>query len=368
MVDEKKEDLNDEFISPEDGSDDPTNLVGEDDQLDKKIMAAKEAAATVAEASEIIKSQEEAYANRRAEEENKWEEQEKKRLENEEQSTKRLEALASTVLDAAEVANRSASAVTNSHRSLTMGAKSLISAASNGNVRSTIVISLCVALLIGTAGLFSLVMYQMNKKIEQMDLMIVNLGTRSAEVKSSLTTIEDLTKNINEINKNFDQLKKVNTTLSAGIEALTSGSEKSKEEQTKLLTDQAANLNKESMKTVEKMVASVKELEKSLEGKIKAQEKSINEQRKTTASLAKELKTFEKKISKNLKSALDKTERLNLTALELAKVKREIEALIILQEKQYLDALKAAEPRQKDNQMIKYPAKVSSLSSKDEKK
>ena len=91
--------------------------------------------------------------------------------------------LSRTVLDAAEVANRSASAVTNSHRSLTMGAKSLISAASNGNVRSTIVISLCVALLIGTAGLFSLVMYQMNKKIEQMDLMIVNLGTRSAEVK-----------------------------------------------------------------------------------------------------------------------------------------------------------------------------------------
>ena len=78
------------------------------------------------------------------------------------------------------------------------------------------------------------------------------------------------------------------------------------------------------------MVASVKELEKSLESKIK--EKTINEQRKTTASLAKELKNFEKKISKNLKSALDKTERLNLTALELAKVKREIEALIVLQE------------------------------------
>ena len=153
----------------------------------------------------------------------------------EEQSTKRLK-LASTVLDAAEVANRSASAVTNSHRSLTMGAKSLISAASNGNVRSTIVISICVALLIGTAGLFSLVMYQMNKKIEQMDLMIVNLGTRSAEVKSSLTTIEDLSKNINDINKNFDQLKKVTATLSVGIEALTTGSE-SKEEQTKLLTD-----------------------------------------------------------------------------------------------------------------------------------
>ena len=67
----------------------------------------------------------------------------------------------------------------------------------------------------------------MNKKIEQMDLMIVNLKTRSAEVKSSLSTIEDLTKNINDINKNFDQLKKVNTTLSAGIKA-TAGQKKAK--------------------------------------------------------------------------------------------------------------------------------------------
>ena len=50
-------------------------------------------------------------------------------------------------------------------------------------------------------------MYQMNKKIEQMDLMIVNLGTRSAEVKSSLTTIEDLTKNINDINKTLTNSK-----------------------------------------------------------------------------------------------------------------------------------------------------------------
>ena len=76
MEEEKKEDLNDEFISPEEGSDDPKNPVGEDDEVDKKIMAAKEAAATVAEASEIIKSQEEAYANRRADEESRWEEQE----------------------------------------------------------------------------------------------------------------------------------------------------------------------------------------------------------------------------------------------------------------------------------------------------
>jgi hypothetical protein len=80
--------------------------------------------------------------------------------------------------------------------------------------------------------------------------------------------------------------------------------------------------------------------------------------------MANELKKFENKISKNLKTALDKSDRLNLTALELSKVKREIEALIILQQKRYLEALKAAEPINRQNQMIKYPGPVSALSEK----
>ena len=50
MEDEKRR-HGSEFASPEEGSDDPKNPVGEDDQVDKKILAAKEAAATVAEAS-----------------------------------------------------------------------------------------------------------------------------------------------------------------------------------------------------------------------------------------------------------------------------------------------------------------------------
>ena len=247
-------------------------------------------------ASEIIKSQEEAYAARRADEEKRWEEQEKKRSDSEDQSSKRLEALASTVLDAAEVANRSASAVTNSHRSLTIGAKTLTNAAANGNLKSTIVVSLAVALLIATAGLFSLVMYQMSKKMDQLDLMIVALGTRSAEMKNSLGSIEDLTKNITSINKNFDQLKKVNSTLSASIETLNSGAKKEKEEQLKLLSAQTKKLNEESLRTVEKMMTSIKGLEKSFDSKIKAQGTTINKQIKATRDMANELKKFENKI------------------------------------------------------------------------
>ena len=360
-MDEKKEELNDEFINAEDSNDSSQQSEGE---IDKKVQAAQEAAATVAEASEIIKSQEEAYATRRADEEKRWEEQEKKRSDSEEQSSKRLEALASTVLDAAEVANRSASAVTNSHRSLTIGAKTLTNAAANGNLKSTIVVSLAVALLIATAGLFSLVMYQMSKKMDQLDLMIVALGTRTAEMKNSLGSIEDLTKNITSINKNFDQLKKVNSTLSASIETLNSGAKKEKEEQLKLLSAQTKKLNEESLKTVEKMMASIKGLVKSFDSKIKAQGTTINKQIKATRNMANELKKFENKISKNMKTALDKSDRLNLTALELSKVKREIEALIILQQKRYLEALKAAEPVNRQNQMIKYPGTVSALSEK----
>ena len=74
----------------------------------------------------------------------------------------------------------------------------------------------------------------------------------------------------------------------------------------------------------------------------------------------KEKKKFEKKIDKKLQMAIEKAETLQKTALELTKVKSEIEALITLQRERYLEALEAADPVKQNNQMIKYPAKVSS--------
>ena len=78
-------------------------------------------------------------------------------------------------------ANRAASSVTTSYKTLVSSAKSLTEAAGKGNIRSTYMISITAAILFATAGLFGLVVFQMNKKIDQIDLMIVNLGTRSAE-------------------------------------------------------------------------------------------------------------------------------------------------------------------------------------------
>ncbi|OUV02342.1 MAG: hypothetical protein CBC42_06010 [Betaproteobacteria bacterium TMED82] len=359
MAEENKEEQeNDEFVTPEEELE--QDAMPSQDKIEAQVKAAADAAQTVAEASEIIKSQEEAYANRRTEEDKRWEEQEKKRGEAEEEASKRLETLASTVLDAAEVANRSASSVTSSHKTLQNSVKAINRAAGIGNTRSTIVVSITVAVLVATAGLFGLVVFQMDKKMDQIELMVVNMGTRSAELKNSLAGVNEVSEQLVKIENAFDAVKKSNGILSEKMGELVKIAEKDKGEQVKLLADQTKKTNEESLKSVEKMITSVAALEKSITATIKNQEGSFKKQGQVTKSLANEVKKFEKKIDKKLQMAIEKAETLQKTALELTKVKSEIEALITLQRERYLEALEAADPVKQNNQMIKYPAKVSS--------
>ena len=356
MAEEEKEQSEDEFITPEE----PNQEEGpEQDQVAAQIKAAEDAAATVAEASEIIKSQEEAYANRRSEEESRWETQEAKRAEADEAAAKRLETLASTVLDAAEVANRSAGTATNSHKALLTSVKSIQKAASTGNVRSTIVVSITTALLVATAGLFGLVIYQTNNKIDQLDLMMVNLSTKSAEVKNSLSSVEGLTSQFESIKSGFDLLKKSQITINQKMGELITVTKTDKSEQVKLVETQTKVATKEGLESVKKMLESVKNLESEIKKKFETQEKAIESQKKILAGLNKKINSYGKKLENDLKKANVKAEELQTAASELNQVRNEIQALITLQQRRYLEAIKAASPDQKSKQMIKYPGKVS---------
>jgi hypothetical protein len=356
MVDNEKEQSDDEFITPEETNSD-ANLSQE--QIEAQIKAAEDAASTVSEASEIIKSQEEAYATRRSEEESRWEAQEAKRAENDEITAKRLETLASTVLDAAEVANRSAGTATTTHKALLSSVKTIQKAAGTGNVRSTIVVSITTALLFATAGLFSLVIYQMNNKIDQLDLMMVNLGNKSAEVKSSLSTIESLSTEVASIKSGFDLIKKSQITINEKIGELITVSKNDKTEQVKLVESKTKEATKEGLESVKKMLEAVKKLDGGINAKFDAQAKVINSQKKIIAGLNKKMSSFEGKLKKDLKDASIKADELSQAATELTKVRNEIRALITLQQRRYLEAIKAAVPDEKNKQMIKYPGKVS---------
>ncbi|OUT96734.1 MAG: hypothetical protein CBC01_07890 [Betaproteobacteria bacterium TMED41] len=363
MVDSEKEQSDDEFITPEE-----TNPDGNpsQDQIDAQIKAAEDAASTVSEASEIIKSQEEAYATRRSEEEDRWEAQEAKRAELDEITAKRLETLASTVLDAAEVANRSAGTATSSHKALLSSIKTIQKAAGIGNLRSTIVVSITTALLFATAGLFGLVIYQMNNKIDQLDLMMVNLSTKSAEVKNSLSTVENLSSEIGEIKSGFDLIKKSQITINEKMGELITVTKNDKTEQVKLVQAQTKEATKEGAESVKKMLESVKKLEDGIKKKFELQEKAINSQKKIIASLNKKINSYGGDLKENLKEANKKADELAIAASELTKVRDEIQALITLQQRRYLEAIKAAVPDQKNKQMIKYPGKVSTKNADNE--
>jgi hypothetical protein len=356
MVDNEKEQSDDEFITPEESSSEENPSQG---QIEAQIKAAEDAASTVSEASEIIKSQEEAYATRRSEEEARWETQEAKRAEIDEITAKRLETLASTVLDAAEVANRSAGTATTSHKALLSSVKTIQRAAGTGNVRSTIVVSITTALLFATAGLFGLVIYQMNNKIDQLDLMMINLGTKSAEVKSSLSTIENLSSQVGSIKTGFELIKKSQITINEKMGELITVTKNDKTEQVKLVKTQTEEATKEGLASVKKMLEAVEKLDAEIKKKFIVQEKAINSQKKIIAGLNKKMVSYGADLKKNLKQANIKADELRVAASELTQVRNEIQALITLQQRRYLEAIKAAVPDQKSKQMIKYPGKVS---------
>ena len=279
---------------------------------------------------------------------------------------KRLESLASTVLDAAEVANRSAGTATSSHKALLSSVKTIQKAAGTGNVRSTIVVSITSALLVATAGLFGLVIYQMNNKIDQLDLMMVNLSTKSAEVKNSLSSVETLSEQFESIKNGFDLLKKSQITINEKMGELITVTKTDKTEQVKLVKTQTKEATKEGLESVKKMLEAVKKLENEIKIKFDKQEKAINSQKKIIAGLNKKINSYGGKLNKDLKEANKKANELQIAASELTKVRNEIQALITLQQRRYLEAIKAAVPDEKSKQMIKYPGKISTKNNEED--
>ena len=127
----------------------------------------------------------------------------------------------------------------------------------------------------------------------------------------------------------------------------------------KLVETKTKEATKEGLDSVKKMLEAVKKLDDGIKKKFDAQAKVIDSQKKIIAGLNKKMGSFEGKLKKDLKEASIKADELRQAASELTKVRNEIQALITLQQRRYLEAIKAAVPDKKNKQMIKYPGKIS---------
>ncbi len=127
-------------------------------------------------------------------------------VENNRSASQQLESLMGIVLDAAEVANRSASAVATTGTHVNKAAEKLIDGAKKTSMQAKVVLALAAAVLVGTAGTFSFMTVQLHGKVEQLDEMLLAVGKRAVDLKRRMETMDDIHAALEELN-----LKQENT-------------------------------------------------------------------------------------------------------------------------------------------------------------
>ena len=121
-------------------------------------------------------------------------------VENNRSASQQLESLMTIVLDAAEVANRSASHVTTTGGQLNKAAEKLIDGAQRTSNHSKVVLALVAAVLVGCAGTFSFIAVQLQAKVEQLDEMMLAVGKRAVDLKRRMESMDDINTQLTELN------------------------------------------------------------------------------------------------------------------------------------------------------------------------
>lgn len=113
-------------------------------------------------------------------------------VENNRSASEQLEALMGIVLDAAEVANRSASAVATSGGHVNRAAEKLIDGAQRSSSQAKLVLGIAGAILVGAAGVFSFMSVQLQNKVAQLDEMMLAVGKRAVDLKRRMESMDEI--------------------------------------------------------------------------------------------------------------------------------------------------------------------------------
>ncbi len=113
-------------------------------------------------------------------------------VENNRAASQQLESLMSIVLDAAEVANRSASAVATTGGHVNKAAEKLIDGAQRSATQAKVVLGIAGAILVGSAGVFSFMSVQLQNKVSQLDEMTLAVGKRAVDLKRRMESMDDI--------------------------------------------------------------------------------------------------------------------------------------------------------------------------------
>ena len=141
-------------------------------------------------------------------------------VENNRSASQQLESLMTIVLDAAEVANRSASAVATTGGHVNKAAEKLIDGAQRTSTQAKVVLALAGAVLVGCAGVFSFMSVQLQNKVTQLDEMMLAVGKRAVDLKRRMESMDDIHQALEELKLAQENTQSVQEAIESKIAKL----------------------------------------------------------------------------------------------------------------------------------------------------
>ena len=251
-----------------------------------------------------------------------------------------LEALVSVVLDSAEVANKSASVAASSSGALNSGIEKLNAAAKSNARNSIYILGACGLFLTIGAMLFVFMGTKLNSRVGQVDAMLLAVGKRVLEMDSGVDALGEMQSTLDQFNVEQLELQaRVNTTQEELKNQIAGAIEASNSLATALPEKTADQVQKRTdvlLKQVDNLT------------------KKVERQEVVIAGLKDELKGKMEQVTGNITS-VEKT--LN----EIGSVKKDVEALVVIQKDRYIEKLEAGWEEVKKARLASEQEKMAAL-------
>lgn len=274
-------------------------------------------------------------------------------------AAEQLQQIISTVLDAAEVANKAASSASLSHKSLSDATLKITKGASRGGKVSGVLLGASAVFIFGAAGVFAAMSVQLGSKISQADILMVKMGTQLIEFRDNLASVRATNQDLMAMAQRNEELAKTYQQIATRVEELATGLKAQEEAAVKRAKEDAtrfAELAKPKAAAPNPQLDELLKQVKSLDGQIKAQSKALSETSGKLATVTKEMTGVTKQVS----GVSNEVKQLQNVGSNVTNLKRQLEALIALEQQRYREAIQEATRNSKAEAMVAFPKRDAS--------
>lgn len=271
-----------------------------------------------------------------------------------EQAAEQLQQIIATVLDAAEVANKAASSASLSHKSLSDATLKITKGTARGTKMSGALLGTSAVFILGAAGVFAAMSVQLGSKVNQADLLMVRMGSQLIEFRDNLAQVRSANQDLMVMAQRNEELAKSYQQIAARVEDLATSIKAQDEAQAKRAKDDAARFAELAKPKPLQPNPQIEELLKqvrALDGQIKAQSKALAETSTKLVTVTKEVSG----VTKQVAMVNGDVKQLQTVGSNVNNLKRQLEALIALEQQRYRETIQESTRRNQAEAMVAFP-------------